>query len=393
MKPRTRVNHPPQTVFPAGRRALVSPIYQSVKFELEDLAATERVWSGREPGFHYSRVGNPTVSELEELLAELQGREACIATGSGIAAVALALIAFLSAGDHVVGFIETYGPTRALLSKTLGRFGVTHELVSLHDIAAVEHALSRVKTRVVWFESPTNPMLKIADVEAICRLSHDHGALVMLDNTLAGLEAHAQFPIDVYVHSLTKSANGHGDVMGGAIIASQQLIDQVRMQANVFGPALDPHAAFLILRGLRTYHIRRAAQCASAQKIAEWLALHPRVARVHYPGLESHPSHQLAREQMTDFGSVVTVDLKGDPEHSRRFADGLTLFSSVASLGSTESLIFPPQLQQPQGLTKDQGLLSSVLPTTSRLSIGLEDPDDLIADLETALTSAFAPNE
>ena len=390
MKIRTRVNHPPQTQLPPGRRALVAPIYQSVKFELEDLAETERVWGGRSEGFHYSRSGNPTVHDLEQLLAELQGREACVTTASGVAAVALTLLALASHGDHVLCFVETYGASRSLIVRTLGRFGISHTMLSIDDAAGIERVLAERPTRLVWFESPTNPMLKIPDIARLTEAAQRHGALTALDNTFAGLEAHAQFPVDLYVHSLTKYASGHGDVMGGAVIGGHDLMRRVRAQAVTLGPTLDPHAAFLIQRGLKTYPLRRAAQCATAARIAALLEADPRVARVHYPGLPSHPGHALAVMQLKDFGSIVTIDLTGTPEQSRVFADSLELFSIAASLGSSESLIVAPQLQQPVGLNQEQRRLSGITPTTARLSFGLEDPEDLIADLCTALDAAFS---
>jgi cystathionine beta-lyase/cystathionine gamma-synthase len=390
MKPRTRVNHPPQTLLPPGRRALIAPIYQSVKFELEDLAETERVWGGRDEGFHYSRAGNPTVHDLELLLAELQGREACVATGSGLAAVAIALFALLSQGDHVLCFAETYAPTRGLIVRTLARFGVAHTMLSIDDASGIERVLAERPTRLVWFESPTNPMLKIVDIAHLTAAARRHEALTVLDNTFGGLEAHAGFPVDLYVHSLTKYASGHGDVMGGAVIGGRDLIRQVRTQATTLGPTLDPHAAFLILRGLRTYPLRRAAQCASAGQLAGLLAADPRVLRVHYPGLATHAGHALGRAQMIDFGSIITIDLAGTPEQSRVFADTLKLFAIAASLGSTESLIVPPQLQQPRDLSADLRERSGITPTTARLSIGLEDVDDLAADLRAGLDAAFA---
>jgi cystathionine beta-lyase/cystathionine gamma-synthase len=389
MKPRTRVNHPPQTPLPAGNRPLVGPIYQSVKFELASLAATERAWAGATDDFHYSRAGNPTVRDLERLLAELQGQESCVVTSSGMAAIAVTLIALLSQGDHLLCFVESYGPTRSLIVRTLARFGVTHTMLSVLDRAGIERVLGGQPTRLVWFESPTNPMLKIADIAHLAEAAHRHGALAVIDNTFAGIDAHAGLGLDLYVHSLTKYSAGHGDVMGGAVAGRAELMRRIRAQANVLGPTLDPQAAFLVQRGLKTYHLRRAAQCAAAARVAEFLAADPRVARVHYPGLPQHPGHALARAQMADFGSIVTVDLKGTPQESRVFADSLELYSIAASLGSTESLIVPPQLLQPRDLTAEQLALSGIGPTTARLSIGIEDPDDLIADLAAALDAAF----
>ncbi len=389
MKPRTRVNHPPSTPLPPGNRPLVAPIYQSVKFELEDLAQTELAWSGPGHGFHYSRVGNPTVADLEALLAELQGREACVAVGSGLAAVAVTLIALLAQGDHVLAFVETYAPTRGLIARTLSRFGVAHTMLSIEDRAGIERTLAERPTRLVWFESPTNPVLKVPDIAHLVGCARRHGALTVIDNTFAGFGSHAGFDIDLFVHSLTKYAGGHGDVMGGAVIGAADLVQRVRLQATALGPTLDPHAAFLVQRGLKTYHLRRAAQCDGAARVASFLASDARVSRVRYPGLAGDPGHALARAQMHDFGSIVCIDLAGTPQQSRVFADALKYFSIAASLGSTESLIVPPQLLQPRDLSAEQRAQSGIGPTTARLSIGVEDPEDLIADLAAALNAAF----
>jgi cystathionine beta-lyase/cystathionine gamma-synthase len=389
MKPRTRVNHPTLESPAAGNVPLVGPIYQSVKFELRDLAETERAWAGSGDGYHYSRVGNPTLRTLERTLSDLQGKPDCVVVGSGLAAVSVTLLALLSQGDHVLGFVETYGPTRGLLARTLARFGVRHTLLSIDDHAGIERVLATTPTRLVWFESPTNPVLKIADIAFVTAAARRHGALTALDNTFAGLESHGQFDVDLYVHSLTKYASGHGDVMGGAVIGSEALVGRVRGQAIALGPTLDPHAAFLIQRGLKTYHLRRSAQCATAATVAEHLTRHPNVAQVRYPGLATDPGYALARRQMSDFGTVVSVELRGGPEQSRAFADALKLFAIAASLGSTESLIVPPQLQQPRDLTQEQRAASGVTATTSRLSMGVEDPEDLIADLDAALATAF----
>jgi len=330
------------------------------------------------------------VRSLELLLAELQGREDCVAVASGLAAVAAALIALLGQGEHVLCFAETYGPTRGLITRTLARFGVTHTMLSIEDHAGVERELAARPTRLVWFESPTNPVLKLADIPFIVATARRHGALTVIDNTLAGLEAHGQYEVDLLVHSLTKYASGHGDVMGGAVIGSADLIARIRTQAISLGPTLDPGAAFLIQRGLKTYHVRRAAQCESAARVAEFLLAHPHVARVRYPGLPGDPGHALARAQMPDFGTIISVDLQGGAEQSRRFADALKLFAIAASLGSTESLIVPPTLQQPRDLGEMARDWAAVSATTARLSIGLEDPEDLVEDLALALEVAFA---
>ncbi len=389
MKPRTRVNHPPTVRLADDNRPLVAPIHQSVKFEFDDVEQTERLLRGERDGYWYSRSGNPTTRELELLLAELQGREECIVTGSGIAAVSVALLALLKQGDHVLFFVEGYGPTRWLIRRLLQRFGVEHTMLSVDDRDGIERTLASRPTRLVWFETPTNPILKIVDVEWLTRVAHAHGALAVLDNTFAGFHNHGQYAIDLYVHSLTKYAAGHGDVMGGAIIGSHELVRRMRQDASTLGPTLDPHAAFLVQRGLKTYHLRRAAQVANAQRVADVLAAHPRIARVHYPGLASHPGHALARTQMSDFGTIVTADLDGTAEHGRAFCDALTLFALTASLGSTESLVMAPQFLKSREFTPAERAASGVTESTVRLSLGIEDPDDLVADLAQALDAAF----
>lgn len=387
MKKSTRVNHPPPVELAADNHAVVAPIYQSVKFEFDTLAETERYLRGERPGFFYTRASNPTTRQLELLLAEMQGREECLVTASGVGAVAQTLLALTKQGDHILCFVETYNPTRYLVRRLLGRFGVTHTMLSIEDIAGIERALAAHPTRLVWFESPTNPVTKVADIAAITRLAKGAGALAVMDNTFAGLHQHGDYDIDCFVHSLTKYASGAGDVLGGAVIGRSDLIRSLRTDFGMIGGTLDPHAAYLILRGLKTYFVRYKAQSASAQRVAELLASHPAVARVHYPGLPSHPQHALARAQMQDFGTIVSFDLKGGLEASGRFADALQLFAMAASLGSTESLVVTAQMMGGRDLTADQQAVSAITEGTVRLSIGLEDIDDLLADVTQALSA------
>jgi cystathionine beta-lyase/cystathionine gamma-synthase len=385
VKKRSRVTHLPEVVLPPDNRPLVAPIHQSVKFSFDDVGETLRYFGGQRDGFYYSRVSNPTLRQLELALAELQGRDACVLTGSGVAAIALGLLAMLRAGDHVVYFAELYGPTRALVRRLLGRYGVTSTMLALDDTAALERVLESTPTRLVVLESPSNPILKIADLGLVTALARRHGALTLLDNTLAGLHNHGEYDVDLYVHSLTKFASGHGDVMGGAVIGRQELIEQLREDSTILGPALDPHAAWLVLRGLKTYFLRWDAQCANAMRVAEFLATRPEVSRVRYPGLPGDPGHALAARQMDGFGAIVTFDLAGGLEAGTRFAEALELFSLAASLGSTESLVVAPAMQQPRGFTPEQVAWSGIGPGTVRLSIGIEDAEDLIADLCQAL--------
>jgi cystathionine beta-lyase/cystathionine gamma-synthase len=388
MKKPTRVNHPPTVEVPAGNRPLVAPIYQTVKFEFDSVAGTEAHLRGEQPGFFYLRTSNPTTRQLEQLLAELQGREECLVSASGAAAIAQMLLALTRQGDHIVCFIESYNPTRYLIRRLLARFGVAHTLLSIEDLPGVERALAAQPTRLVYFESPTNPLMRIADIAALTRLAHGAGALSVMDNTFAGFHQHGGYDVDVFVHSLTKYASGAGDVMGGAVIASAELIRSMRTDFAVLGGVLDPHAAFLIQRGLKTYFVRYGAQCASALTIAQLLARHPAVARVHYPGLPSHPQHALAARQMQDFGTIVSFDLVGGEPAARRFADSLELFALAASLGSGESLVVTPQMLLGRDLNAEQQHLSGITSGTVRLSIGLEDIDDLRADVTRALAEA-----
>ncbi len=388
MKKPTRVNHPPDTTPPPDNHSVVAPIYQTVKFEFDSVEETLKALRAERPGYFYSRSSNPTTRQLELTLAELQGRQDCVVCASGVGVVAQTLLSLTKQGDHVLCFIETYGPSRHLIRRTLAKFGVQHTLLSIEDLEGIERLLASRPTRLVLFESPTNPINKIADIAAITRLAHAHGALAVLDNTFAGVHQHGEFEVDIYLHSLTKFVSGHGDVMGGAAIANEALVRSLRADFTLLGGMLDAHAAFLIQRGLKTYFVRYRAQSATAQRVAEYLAAHPAIERARYPGLADNPGHALARAQMQEFGSVVTFDLRGGAEAGRRFAEALSLFAMTASLGSTESLVMPPQLLVSRDLNAEQQRLSGIAPGTVRLSIGLEDPDDLIADLEQALQAA-----
>ncbi len=390
MKKPTRVNHPPAVHVPPDNHPVVAPIYQTVKFEFESVEETVRSLRGERPGFFYMRAANPTTRQLELTLASLQDRDDCLATASGVNVIAQTLIGLTKQGDHVLGFVETYGPTRQIIRRLLGRFGVTHTLLSIEDLPGIEHALSTTPTRLVMFESPTNPVTKIADIEAITRLARRHGAVTVMDNTFAGLHQHGEYDVDYFLHSLTKYASGSGDVMGGAVIARAELLKPLRAEFSVLGGVLDPHAAFLIQRGLRTYFVRYREQSASALQVAERLARHPAVARVRYPGLAAHPQHALARAQMRDFGTIVSFDLRAGAEAGRRFTEALQLFAKTASLGSTESLVMAPQMLKSRDLTAEQLVISAVTEGTVRLSIGLEDRDDLLADVDRGLAAAEA---
>jgi len=389
MKNNTLVNHPPTVPVAPDNRPLVAPIYQSVKFSFDDTGETLRYLRGERAGFFYSRTSNPTLQQLQLLLAQLQGRDDCLLTGSGVATIAASLLSLCKQGDHILAFVESYGPTRYIVQHLLAKFGVAHTLLSIEDLGGIERVLRDTPTRLVVFESPTNPVTKIADIEHLTAHARRAGALTVLDNTFAGFHNHGAYDIDIFLHSLTKYASGHGDVMGGAIIARGELIGQMRKDIVSMGPTLDPHAAFLIQRGMRTYFLRYERQCSNALAVSSFLKDHQRVRRVFYPGLDGHPQHLLARRQMSDFGTVVTIELDGGFEEGARFAEALQLFSMSASVGSAESLVMPPQLLAGHDYTPEQRAASLITRGTVRLSIGLEDVADLVQDLGQALDRAF----
>jgi cystathionine beta-lyase/cystathionine gamma-synthase len=390
MKNDTLVNHPPAVPMSSDNRPLVAPIYQSVKFSFDDTGETLRYLRGERTGFFYSRTSNPTLKQLQLLLAQLQGRDDCLLTGSGVSTIAASLLSLCKQGDHILAFVESYGPTRYIVQHLLAKFGVAHTFLSIEDLEGIERVLSQTPTRLVVFESPTNPVTKIADIEHLTAHARRTGALTVLDNTFAGFHNHGAYDIDIFLHSLTKYASGHGDVMGGAIIARGELITRMRKDIVSMGPTLDPHAAFLIQRGMRTYFLRYERQCSNALAVSTFLKDHPRVRKIFYPGLDGHPQHLLARRQMRDFGTVVTFELDGGFEHGARLAEALQLFSMSASVGSAESLVMPPQLLVSPEYTPEQRAASLITRGTVRLSIGLEDAGDLIEDLGQALERAFA---
>lgn len=386
MKKETRLNHPDLVLPAAQNPPLIEPIYQSVKFTTPDVSDMEAIAAasaaGRDEGYFYTRISNPTVRQLELTLAELQGREDAIAFASGIAAVSTLFLAHLRAGDHVVVFKESYRPTRYLARDLMARFGVTCSLHAIEKLDVLEAELATRKTKLLIFESPTNPMLKIADIARICAAARSHGTLVVLDNTFAGPHQHADFEVDLYIHSLTKFVSGHGDVMGGAIIGSKALIAAMKRDSYELGACLDPHAAYLIQRGLKTYFLRYRKQCENALAVARFLESDSRVARVYYPGLASHPHHARAKAQMQDFGTMVAIDIRGDVS---AFIRKLKLFKLAASLGSTDSLVVPVLSFFGRDLTEEERKEAWITPNSVRLSLGVEDSSDLIEDLKQAL--------
>ena len=381
----TYLQHPPGIETPADNQPLVFPVYQNVKWETDTVAESLRLYRGERTGFFYSRAGNPTVRQLELMLAQLQGREDCLTTASGVNVLAQTLIALTRSGDHVVFFVEGYGPTRHIIRKLLARFGVTHSMLSIDDLQSVREVMSARPVRLLVFESPTNPVNKIADIAALTALAREFGVATVLDNTAAGLHQHGEFDVDYFIHSLTKFTTGAGDVMGGAVIADRSLLDQLRGDFGLFGAQLDPLSASLMVRGLKSYFLRYREQSARALALAQFLEGHPACERVRYPGLASHRGVELARRQMRDFGCVITFDVKAGAEAGRRFAESLQLFAKTPSFGSTESLVMAPQMLQPHDLSAEERATATIGEATVRLSIGLEALEDLQQDLAQAL--------
>jgi cystathionine beta-lyase/cystathionine gamma-synthase len=388
MKKQTRVTHPKPVKLLDGNDAVVPPVHRTVKFTYPTIADSLSA-DAKEHGFDYTRDSNPTTRELELLAAELQDRDDAIATGSGMAAIWLALLGNLEAGDRVVIFVESYRPNRVAVRRFLPKLGVKFTMLSVHDLKGIERAFAEDDTKLVLFEAPTNPMLQIPDVEAITALAKQHDVVTVLDNTFAGLHNHGRYELDYFVHSLTKYANGHGDVMGGIVIGERKRIRAIKPLSVNMGAVLDPGAAFLMARGLKTYYLRYERHSQNAQALAEWLAQRKEVTKVYYPGLESDAGHALARKQMTDFGGVLTFDLDADKERTWAFIDALELFTTTASLGSTESLVAPVKLYLGTDLSADEQARAGLKDSGVRFAVGIEHVDDLIADVEQALRKTF----
>ncbi len=388
MKKETRVTHHPKVTLPEGNESLVGPVYRSVKFTFPDIDSALTPQARRE-GFDYTRDSNPTTRQLELLAAELQERDNGICVATGMAAVWLSVLGNLTAGDRIVFFVECYRPIRVMIRERLSRLGINFSMLSIHDHGAMEEAFAADDTKLLIFEAPTNPMVQVPDMSAIVGLAQQHGVTTVLDNTFGGLHNHGQYEVDYYVHSLTKYASGHGDVMGGIVIANEDRLKALRPWAINMGATLDPGAAFLILRGMRTYYLRYRRHSETALAVAEFLNAHSQVERVYYPGLAGDPGHALAAEQMDECGAVLCFNLAADKRQTWKFIDALQLFATTSSVGSTESLVAPVKLYFARDLNAGELERAGIGDNTIRLSVGLEHPDDLIADLEQAFSKAF----
>ncbi len=360
--------------------AVMMPIYATSTYVQQS--------PGVNKGFDYARTKNPTRMAFERCIADLEGGSAAFAFASGLAAISTTLEC-LDHGAHVVAVDDLYGGTRRLFERVRKRSaGLDISYVDLTDAGALESAI-RPSTRLLWVETPTNPLLKLVDLARVAALARARSIWAAADNTFASpwIQRPLEFGFDLVVHSTTKYLNGHSDMVGGTAVvgANEELREKLKFLQNAVGAIQGPFDSFLALRGLKTLSLRMERHCASALKIAQWLERHPKVRRVYYPGLASHPQHAIAKKQMRAFGGMISVDLKGTLDDSKRFLERCQLFSLAESLGGVESLIEHPALMTHGSVPPEVRATLGITDTLVRLSVGIEHPDDLIADLAAAL--------
>jgi len=368
---------------------LAMPIYQTSTFIFDSAEQGGRRFALEEAGYIYTRLGNPTTTVLEDKIAALEEGEAAVATSSGMGAISSTLWTVLKAGDHIVTDKTLYGCTFALMCHGLTRFGIDVTFVDTSNLDEVKNAMKE-NTRVVYLETPANPNLKIVDIEALAKLAHTNpNTLVIVDNTFA--TPYMQKPLtlgaDIVVHSVTKYINGHGDVIAGLVITNKALADQIRFVGlkDMTGAVLGPQDAYYIIRGMKTFEIRMERHCKNARKVVEFLNNHPKIERVYYPGLETHPGYEIAKKQMKDFGAMISFELKGGFEAGKTLLNSLKLCSLAVSLGDTETLIQHPASMTHSPYTKEEREAAGITDGLVRLSVGLENVEDIIADLEQGL--------
>jgi len=368
------------------------PIYQAAAFSTADAAELGDVLTGAAPGYAYSRIDNPTTAALGNAVAELEGAEAGLAFATGMAAIHAAIVSVVRAGQTIVAAKAVYGTTRDLLVRILSGLGVATEFVDTRDLAAVDAALARTGSPVLYVETVSNPTIVVSDLAALAAVAHRHNALLLVDNTFASPYGCRPIELgaDLVMHSATKYLSGHGDVLAGVVVGSEERIAAVRPILVDVGGALAPLAAFLVLRGLPTLAIRMERHTETALELAAWLAGQDGVERVHYPGLPGDPSHEVAVRQLHVFGGMLAFELAGGREAGRAFLDAMRVAERTASLGAVRTITTAPPSTTHRQLDADALREAGIAPGLLRCSIGLEDVEDLRADMELGLAAARA---
>ncbi|MEG0779425.1 MAG: methionine gamma-lyase [Oscillospiraceae bacterium] len=369
--------------------ALTMPIYQTSTFCFDDCEQGGRRFAGEEQGFIYTRLGNPTTSVLEDKVAALECGEACTAASSGMGAISACLWTIAAAGKHIIADETLYGCTFALLSHGMTRYGVEVSFVDTSDVANIQKELKE-NTVCIYLETPANPNLKITDITAVAKVAHDYNPAIMVvcDNTFASpyLQTPLALGADAVVHSATKYLNGHGDVIAGFVVGKADFIQQVKMFGikDMTGSVIGPFESFLILRGLKTMEIRMLRHCESARVMADYLDKNAKVEKVYFPGLPSHPGHEIAKRQMRDFGGMISFEVKGGKAAGMKFCNSLQLCRVAVSLGDAETLIEHPASMTHSTYTEEDLKQAGISAGLIRLSVGLENVEDIIADFEQA---------
>ena len=367
--------------------AVVSPVFHSVTYSFKSFDEMRRYSRGElGDAFFYSRYGNPTVAEVERKIAELEGGDACVVTSSGSAATFCALAALCESGDEVLACDSIYGGTVKILTKALKRFGIASRFIPIDQIESLPELVTD-RSRLFWFETPANPINRIVDLDLAATAARKAGLFSVIDNTFATpfLQRPLSNGIDAVMHSATKYLGGHSDLTAGAVVGKSEFINRVRETAVMVGTTLDPAAANLLSRGIKTAEVRIAAACENAMQLAEALSSHPRIARVYYPGLESDPGFETAKLQMRAFGAVVSVDLVGGEKEAEILFDSLKLVRTAPSLGGVETLVSYPLYSSHANFSEEQLRAAGVSAATVRFAVGIEAAGDIIADISQAL--------
>jgi len=378
--PNTRAVRAGQVRSPEGEHS--EPLFVTSSFVFRNAAEAAARFKGEQPGNIYSRFTNPTVRAFEERLAALEGGERCVATASGMSAILSTCLGLLKSGDHIVSSRSIFGTSVVLFNNIFARFGLTTTFVDLTDYAAWEAAI-RPETRLLFLESPSNPLMEVADIRRLAAIAHAHDCLLVVDNCFCTpvLQQPFRLGADIVIHSATKYLDGQGRCIGGAVVGDQKRLEDVFAFLRTAGPTLSAFNAWVFLKGLETLPVRMKAHCENAGQIAAWLEQQPRVEKVYYPGLKSHPQHALAGQQQSGFGGIVSFVVRGGQAAAWRLIDATRLFSITANLGDTRSTITHPATTTHHRLTDEQRAAAGISPGLIRLSIGLEDVADLQRDL------------